>query len=117
MKKRMGLLLVILAMMLTVPAFAAQLRSAAVYPNLSFNGTTATCMVSVEGERATDRIEVDMELWEGNVRKNMWSTSGTEYIEFERTASVTRGRTYTLKAYATVNGRDLPMSSVTKTCP
>ena len=117
MKKRMALLLVVLAMMLTVPAFAVQMRSAGVYPHLSFNGTTATCVVTVEGENSTDRIEVDVELWEGGVRKNTWSASGTEYIEFVRTAGVTSGRTYTLKAYATVNDRDLPMSYVTKRCP
>ena len=56
MKKRMALLLVVLAMMLTVPAFAVQMRSAGVYPHLSFNGTTATCVVTVEGENSTDRI-------------------------------------------------------------
>lgn len=117
MKKRMALILIALAMMLTVPAFAVQMRSAGVYPHLSFNGTTATCVVAVEGENSTDSIEVDVELWESGVRKDTWSASGVEYIELVRMASVTSGSTYTLKAYATVNGRDLPMSYVTKRCP
>lgn len=116
MKRKMVVILAVLTFVLTIPAFAAQERSPAVMPSLSFNGTTATCTASVYGDYTTDEIEVDVELWQGKTLVNSWSDEGTEYVDSVRKATVAKGKEYTLKVYATINGRDLPMAYITKTC-
>ena len=116
MKRKMVVIFAVLTFILTIPAFAMQERSPAVMPSLSFNGTTATCTVSVYGDYTTDEIEVDVELWQGKTLVKSWSDEGTEYVDSVRNATVTKGKEYTLKAYATINGRDLPMAYITKTC-
>ena len=116
MKRKMVVILAVLAFVLTIPAFAAQERSPAVMPSLSFIGTTATCTVSVYGDYTTDEIEVEVELWQGKTLVKSWSDEGTEYVDSIRKATVTRGKEYTLKAYATINRKALPMAYITKTC-
>lgn len=116
MKKRFLLVVTVLAVILTTSAYALQGRSADVLPSISFSGTKATCSVSVMGDYATDKIEVDVELWQGSTLVQSWSDQGTEYVDSVRTVSVTKGKVYTLKAYAAINGTDLPMAYITKTC-
>ena len=116
MKKRLFLILTVLACVLATTAYATQERAADVLPSLSFSGTRATCYVSVMGDYDTDEIEVDVELWQGSTRVASWSDSGDGYVDSVRTVTVTKGKAYTLKAYATINGVDLPMAYITRTC-
>lgn len=44
------------AKILAISAHAASARTIDVYPSLAFNGTSATCTVTILGERTTDRI-------------------------------------------------------------
>jgi len=108
-------MLVVLAVATT--AFAVQDRSASVNVDLTFSGTAATGSVSVDGNSSSDTISVYVELWRGNILIKSWTDSGTGSIDSSRTATVAHGKTYTLKAYATINGVSLPMASVTRTCP
>lgn len=113
-KHKTVVILAVLIFVLTIPASAAQERSPAVMPSLTFNGATATCTVSVYGDYTTDKIEVNVELWQDTTLIKSWSDEGEEYVDSVRRANVTKGKEYTLKAYATINGKDLPMAYITK---
>ena len=116
MKKRVLVIVSLLALMLTIPAYAAQKRAPDVLPGLSFNGTTATCSVLASGDYITDDISLEIELWQGNNLIESWSKSGEAYIEFADTVSVIKGKTYTLKVYAEINNVEIPVVTITKTC-
>jgi len=117
MKKRVLAFLVVLIMALAIPAYGAQPRALQIYPVLSFSGETATCGVRVVGNNATDEISADVELWSGNRRLDSWSVSGTYFVNFSDTASVTRGESYTVKVYVTINDVSQPMVSTSGVCP
>ena len=117
MMKRIVTIVALLALVFTLPTFAAQQRSPAIFPGISFSGTTATCTVDVYADNATDSIYLDAELWQGNTLVKSWSGSGQGDISSVRTATVTRGKAYTLKAYVTINNKDYPEVTITRTCP
>lgn len=68
-----------------------------VYPSLAFNGTSATCTVTILGERTTDRISAVMELWQGNILIDDWSASASGILKIDETATVERNKTYKCK--------------------
>ena len=117
MKKRVLIFVVILMLALSVPAFATQTRALDILPELSFNGTDATCTVMVSGDRMTDEISVDIELWRGNRRLESWHAEGFGFVSFSDTAEVTQGESYTMKVYVTYNGVSKPMVSISDVCP
>ena len=116
MKKGMVSLLVAV-LLVAIPSWAAETRSAVVAPGLSFNGTIATCVIQVEADYESDRIEVYAELCEGSTVVASWNEAEMEYVDVSYRVSVTRGKTYTLRIYATVNERDLPVAYITRKCP
>ena len=115
MQKRLLALILVVAMLVASTAFAA---TYAVRPRatLTFDGTTAICSSSVVGDSSSDKIEVMMTLWQGSVLLYSWSTSGTGRVEMEKTKTVTKGTTYTLKVNASVNGEILAEQSAKGTC-
>lgn len=122
MKKRITslLLVVIMMMALVVPAFAVETaatpRANDIMPGLTFNGTTATCLVWVAGDNTSDYVTADIELWSGNRRLEIWAVAGYGWIDWMDTYSpVTSGTSYTLKVYASFNGTSVPMVSITRT--
>lgn len=117
MKKKVLFLVVILILTLSAPAFAAQTRATDIIPGISFNGTTAKCTVVVSGDKSTDEIQVDIELWQGTKKIASWSKEGLAFVSFSDTVEVTAGESYTLKVYATINGVSKPMVSTSSTCP
>ena len=116
MKKRALVILVALALILAIPANAAQGRTANVIPGLSFSGTTATCTVLVSGDYSTDEIFLVVELWQESSVVDTWNEEGEGYINFSETAKVSKDKSYTLKVYPVINGQELSMASITKTC-
>lgn len=119
MKKRVFafLLVMVVAFALVIPAYGAQPRALQIYPSLSFSGKIATCGVRVIGDNSTDKISAVLELWNGNLKLESWNVSGTYYINFSDTTSVTKGESYVLKVYVTINGVSKPMVSTSGTCP
>ena len=92
------------AKILAISAHAASARTIDVYPSLAFNGTSATCTVTILGERTTDRISAVMELWQGNILIDDWSASASGILKIDETATVERNKTYKLTVNYTVNG-------------
>ena len=54
LKKRIIPLILLLAMLLSLSAYAASPRVMTILPAISFDGTTANCRVSVSADRSTD---------------------------------------------------------------
>lgn len=100
----------------TVHAQAASLRTATIWPSMDFNGTTAQCSVSVTADHFTDDIEIVVKLWRNGQCIKTWEDSGTGYLIFDRTTTVTRGYTYTMTADVTLDGAIQPTVSVSKEC-
>lgn len=116
MKRKIVALMAVLALVLAIPSYAVSARFEQVFPSLEFSGTTATCAVTVRGNNASDKITATIRLAQGGRTVERWTANGTGVLEFEETASVTKGETYLLLVDATINGEDLPTASVTKTC-
>lgn len=116
MKKKLSILLALSALALTIPLCSAGLtRTTEFVPSISFSGNQATCTVNIIANRMTDKISASMELYQGNTLVNSWKGSGTGILKMEKTASVTKGKTYTLTVSSTTNGTSQPPVSVTKT--
>lgn len=116
MKKRAPILILALLLVLTIPAYAATTRNIINVPGLSYNGTVANCSAIIIGG-AKSSIEAEISLWDGSRCVAAWSEEATYKLEFKDTATVTRGRTYTLKVDATIDGTSQPTASVSAKCP
>lgn len=120
MRKRFLSLFLVLALLANTAIFAsaATPRAVTMTPGIEFNGETATCTVDVCADYTTDKIFAIVKLFdEDNNCVKTWVQSGTGYLSFTRTAEVTSGVKYTLKAYVTVNDVSKPTVSATGTCP
>lgn len=118
MKKQLLALSMVLAMFLSVTAQAiGPAKAPEVRPILLFSGTTATCTVTARGKTPTDAVRATTKLWNGRTCLNTWTASGTGSLRMSKTATVSRGKTYTLTVDYTINGIKQPQRSVTKTCP
>ena len=114
MKKRIIPLVLLLAMLLSLPAYAASPRVMTILPAISFDGTTANCRVSVSADRSTDQISAVIQLWNGSTRIARWSDSGTGYLL--NSATVSKGKTYELTVDVKINGVSKPQVSIEGTC-
>jgi len=115
MKKRIVIIMLVLSMIFSVSANAIEVRRPVVYPDLSFANGEAVCDVLIEADYSDDEIEAYIELWEGGTFLMSWRVSGMEYVETSRTANASRGKTYTLIVYASINGNDLPLTDISRT--
>ena len=116
MAKRIASVALALLMILSISATAVSTRTADVQPTLTFQGTTAKCSLTVYGDNGNDRISATIELRQGNTVVDSWSTSGSGWINWSGSASVTRGRTYTLVINVTINGTEYSPISISRTC-
>lgn len=115
MKKFAFLLAIIIFVSLPINV-SAETRALGINPHLLFNGTTATCEVTVIGNNMSEYIEVSMKLMHGTTCIDSWSTSGYGYVYTEEFATVTKGETYELVVAVSVNGEAHTPVSVTNTC-
>lgn len=102
--KRLLSMLILTAIILAIPAYATTARTIDVYPDLEFNGTKATCTVSIVGERTTDKISATMALWQGSKLIDNWSASGSGILKIDEIATVAKNKTYKLTVDYTING-------------
>ena len=85
--------------------------------NLSFEGTTATCSVKISAEKSTDNIVVSVQLYQGTTLVSEWNdVSGKGTFSFSETATVKKGKSYTMKTKCTINGKSQSVADVTKKC-
>ncbi len=117
MRKTAFLLALLMILAIPVSAQADTMRASQIYPVLYFNGTTATCGVSVYGKTAEDAITATVKLWDGGTCLETWYPSGTGSLNFSGAKTVTSGRQYKLTVDATINGVALTTVSTTGTCP
>ena len=115
MKKFAFLLAIIIFVSLPINV-SATTRALGINPHLLFNGTTATCEVTVIGNNMSEHIEVSMKLMHGTTCIDSWSATGYGYLYTKEYASVTQGLTYDLVVTVTINGVAHTPVSVTRTC-
>ena len=117
MKKRVMALTLVLVMLLGVTAQAAgPAKKPVASPSITFSGTTATCSVMVRGDKSTDKVVMTAKLWNGSTCLKTWTASGTQRANLNKTATVSKGKTYQLTVDYTINGVKQPQKSTTKTC-
>lgn len=114
--RKFALLLALLLLVLPITANATTPRLINIKPGISFNGTNATCTVSVTGDSMKDEIEMVVKLWQGTSCIATWKTSGTGYIAFSQNKTVTKDKEYTLTADVSINGVAQTTSSFTSKC-
>lgn len=115
MCKRILPLLVAALLTLTIVAGAAETRVARANITLTFQGSTAVCVASVQDEGK--QVKATLELWCGTTMVGCWDASGTSLVEFDETATVTCGKTYRLTLVGTSNGKAFTPVNISKTCP
>ena len=108
---------ILLSVVLTLTSFPIDRVGKSVTSDLSISGTTATCSVSVRPEKSTDTVEISVQLVCGSEVVAEWTgISGTGTLRFSKTASVKKGKTYTMKTTCKINGTSYPIANVTKKC-
>lgn len=117
MRKRILALFLILSLALGVTAQAVEVLSVRTVPKIAFDGTTATCTVSVRSDKATDTISLTAKLYQGSTCVKTWNTSGTGVVQLSKPVAVEKGKTYKLTADVTINGVKQATKSTTATCP
>ncbi len=113
MRKAALLSAIVLLVSASLTVFAAT-NALSIEPYLGFNGTTATCEVTVAGDKTTTHIEVAMKLMRGTTCVASWSDAGYGYVYIKEYASVTRG-TYDLVIEVAVDGVEKDPVSFRKT--
>lgn len=104
MKRKIISLFFVLVMALSISASAFSARTIDVIPDISFNGTKATCTVQITGDRTTDNITTTMTLWQGQTLISTWNGNGTGILSLSKTATVERNKTYKLTVSYKING-------------
>lgn len=68
MKRRVAVIIAVLVTLLTISAEAVGLRAIGGMPRLTFNGTTAHCVVVCNGDKNTDLCAPAPSVFSGNIR-------------------------------------------------
>lgn len=113
MKKLTIIIALLLVLAITVNAAP---RASTAYPSLSFSGTTANCGAVFTADNTDDFISITLRLDHGSTNIATWYASGHGYVSLSKTATVTKGYTYTLTATYRVNGVYQPSASVSAYC-
>lgn len=116
-KKRMGVLIVIMIMLvLNLQVCATGTRLRKMNADLLFYGTTANCTAYVRADSGSDEIVAMMRLWDSGTCLRTWRSTGKGSVNLEESYAVSRGKTYRLTLDVTINGRVQPTQSTSKTC-
>lgn len=117
MTKRMISVALLLVMMLSISAQAAEVRAITGSPHLTFSGTTATCMVDCKSTNTSDYISATLKLYQGDLYVSSWGSSGNGRVIISEHCTVKRGKEYRLVLSYSVNGQAQSSVSVNATCP
>lgn len=116
MKARISALLLLLLLLLTSTAYAQDTRINYSFADISFSGTTATCIVVIPGNTNSDQISATIKLRCGSQSIKTWNDSSSGVLSFKETVSVTKGKTYDLVVEYTINGKAQSSFSDSGTC-
>lgn len=114
--RKIAFMMALLLFILPITANAATPRLVGIRPGIDFEGNTADCTVSITGNSMKDDIDAIIKLWCGDSCIATWTTSGTGYVFFSKSKTVTKGREYTLTVDATINGVTQATISYTGKC-
>lgn len=116
MKKGLTAIVLVLVMVirLGISASAAEARADTVTPQLSFNGTTAECEVTITSLGKS--ITATLELWQGSTLLESWDGAATTRLVINESCTVTKGKTYTLKVNGTIGGEAFEGTPFSATC-
>ena len=115
MKLRITAIGLLAAALLTLPVSAQSERALNRTIQLTFDDTTAKCVVLISGSKS-NYISADVTLWDGNQCIGTWEKAQNGYVAINEEVSVTKGRTYTVRADYTVDGATQPQLSTSGTC-
>lgn len=115
MKKRFLMMLSVVAALSVLPGFAVEPRAVTVNPRIEFIGATATCYVTVMADNASDEVEAEICLKQGNRTVGIWYEEVRGILIFEDAVNTERGKTYTLYVDVAINGVEHPTISRSKT--
>ena len=115
MKHRLFSAAIALMLLLALPVQAISPRAVFVVPDISFDGTEATCSVRITADNATDKISATMELWQGNALIDEWTGTGNWNLTLVETAAVSKNKTYQLVINYSINGIEKTPATVTRT--
>lgn len=113
MKKHVILPIVIVFALLFNTSAMAVTDYTRVTPQLSFNGTTATCTLTIHTDY---EVNANLRLYHGTTCIASWPGSGEYLLVISGKCDVVKGETYTLIAYYTINGILTTSPAVTGTC-
>lgn len=102
--------LIILLVVAPITANATTPRTTTILPEIHFDGTKATCYVTIQADSVSDEIYAKITLLEGTKCVAEWTVEGQFYCTSQKTFSCTKGKEYTLTIEATIN--DIPQSTV-----
>lgn len=114
--RKLAFLLAIVLVISAPLTVSAATYALTIKPQLTFNGTTATCEVTVVGNNMSEHVEVEMRLMHGTTCIDSWSADGYGYVYLKDYASVTKGQTYELVVAVTINNVSYTPVSKTGTC-
>lgn len=106
-----AVMMIVVLITMSISAYALTIR-----PQLSFDGTIATCAVTVVGGNTSEHIEVEMKLMHGSTCIDSWYSDGYGYVVMKEYADATRGLSYDLYVTVTVNGVSHTPVYVSNTC-
>lgn len=107
MKKIALLLAFVLVFSIPLTAHAATPRIISILPELSFDGYTANCYVSIFGNGDSEEIDATIKLWREDTCIKTWFASGVGYVYWDTTTYISKGHTYTLTVDATIGGVEM----------
>ena len=114
MKKHMVSAVLLLIMMLSLSAQAAEMRVITASPYLTFNENTATCMADCKSTNPSDKVSATLTLYQGSTCVTSWSGSGNGRVII---STVKSGMEYKLVLSYSVNGKAQESVSVTAISP
>ncbi len=117
MKKRVFAMAIPVLLILTLTAQAADLRLVRINPELYFDGNTATCSVFCRADKATDKVDVTLTLYQGETYVDSWTNSGTGGVFVSGSCDVKSGKAYKLVVDYSINGTSQQPKTTSGTCP
>lgn len=96
MKKHMVSAVLLLIMMLSLSAQAAEMRVITASPYLTFNENTATCMADCKSTNPSDKVSATLTLYQGSTCVTSWSGSGNGRVIISKSCTVKSGMEYKL---------------------
>lgn len=117
MKKRFFPLFLLIIFLLTSTVNAQRERLGSRSVQLSFDGTTACCDVTISTTDLKGDISAVIKLMDGSTCINSWRKVAYGYLSFtDSTTSVKKGKSYTLTVTYSIDGVTQPSLSTSATC-